>query len=217
MADSPIQDRDLGLRRTKSGGRFVTKYDPHIGLRICEQVAEGETLKQICKSGDGFPARQTFHRWVVGQPELAKAYAAAKELSSHSLEEEALDIARDLKNNSKNLTSQQVRAFDVAMTQLRWSARVRNPKVYSDKANLTFTVPIQINTTIDLGDGLETATDEHPNIYEISATVVQEHPEGEKKEVIKLDGEGGPLEKPGRSGPKVKSKRLPKGDPRIGK
>lgn len=169
MADTPKQDRDNKLPRERQGGRFVTKYDPVLALRICERVAEGETLKSICEGSSEFPARQTFHRWVVNEPELNRAYAAARELSAHSLEEEALDMAREL--SSQEVPKDQIRALDVAMNQLRWSAGKRNARVYSEKAAVSFTVPIQINTTLNLGEQEDTGPSEHPDVYSLEAKI----------------------------------------------
>lgn len=175
MADTPLQDRKLNLPRERQGERFVTKYNPEMALRICERIAEGETLSSICVSDDEMVARQTFHRWIVGNPELNRAYSAAREISAHSMEEEALDIARLLKDMT-DPASARVRALDVALTQLRWSAGKRNPRVYSEKSAMSFTVPIQINTGLDLGEQGGSAAPDHPNVYEITAEIVEDEP-----------------------------------------
>lgn len=168
-ADHPQQDRDAGLSRERIGGRFLTKYDPVVAFRICERIAEGELLTHITRD-EGMPHRNTFHRWVVNQPELARAFAAAKELSSYALEEEALEAARGIKNNPE--TSVKVQAYRTHMEQLRWSAARRNPRVFSERGSIQITVPIQINTPLDMGDGDKTAgAPDHPNIYLIEATV----------------------------------------------
>lgn len=169
MSDYPAQDRELGLQRQRSGGRFLTKYTPDLALQICERIAEGETLKAICNSED-MPARATFQRWVVQYPELSRAYAAARELSANAFEEEALDIARQLTMEGRDFTSTKIRAFDVAVGQLRWSASRRNPKVYSERGAVQITVPIQINTSLDLGDGGMLGV-EQPDIYQLEAVV----------------------------------------------
>ncbi len=184
MADTPQQDRNAGLSRTRVGGRFVTAYAPELAFKIVEHIAEGRTLKDICDNDDGMPARQTFHRWVAATPELRKMYSAAREMSAYAMEEEALDLGRSIRKNPG--TAQRVRAHEVSMNQLRWSAGKRNAGVFSEKAVATLVVPIQINTTLDMGgeatDSLGTA--EHPNIYEIEATV--EHEGQPEKPLIDL-------------------------------
>lgn len=171
MEANPRQE--LGLGHQRSGGRFVTKYTPDLALQICERIAEGETLKGIC-ADETMPARTTFQRWVVQYAELARAYAAARELSAHAFEEEALDIARTLTTEGRDFTSTKIRAFDVAVGQLRWSASRRNPKVYSERGAVQITVPIQINTSLDLGDGGMVGV-EQPDIYKLEANVGEQY------------------------------------------
>ncbi len=150
--------RDL---TTKPAGRPPSVYRPELGLEICEQAAEGSTLNTICASG-GMPTPTTFRRWCLEHKELREAFQQARELKAHSLFDEALDLAREVKDNAKKAgktyTSPQVRAFDLAMNQLRWAAAKLNPREYSDRSQLHWTVPIQINTTINL-DGKADATE----------------------------------------------------------
>lgn len=194
MADNPQQDRNLQLGHQRSGGRFVTKYTPDLALQICERIAEGDTLKGICDDPQ-YPSRSTFNRWVVQYPELSRAYAAARELSAHAFEEEALDIARKLSREGTDFTSTKVRAYDTAIGQLRWSASRRNPKTYSERGSVQITVPIQINTSLDLGDGGMVGV-EHPDIYKLDAVVGQR--EVDDAELMQMETE--PLSAPNPNG-----------------
>lgn len=159
-------------------------YTPDLGLQICELIAEGETLKDICEQ-EGMPTRQTVHRWVIAFPEFGRAYAAARELSAYSMEEEALMTGRNTVRLAGQMTSQQVRAAEVHMNQLRWSAARRNAKVYSERAAVQVTVPIQINTTLDMGGAAGGGTVDHPNIYDLEAKDVTIQP----AETIEIDSE----------------------------
>lgn len=207
------QDRRAGLKTARSGKRYVSGYDPDVALQICEKIAEGYTLKALTEKNNqwGFPTRETFRRWVLDYPEVSRAYAAAREMSAHALEEEALQMAYELRTGA--VPKDRVRAFDVAMNQLRWSASKRNPRVYSEKAQQNFTVPIQINTSLDLGDGGQPALDS--SVYQIEATVVEgedpSHPNRllmdertsrvvKKKKGGKKDGGGGVAELAGPAG-----------------
>lgn len=159
----------VGLARTKRDGKDMVSYSPELAMEICEMVAEGLTLKAICTRENAMPTRQTFHRWVVEYPEVARAYAAARTLSAHALEEKALDMAYELA--ARAIPKEHVRLYEAAMAQLRWSAGKRNPSVYSEKVQPTVTVPIQINTTLDMGGDAPTVSEDHPNIYTITASV----------------------------------------------
>jgi len=162
------QDEAAGLKPTNAGGKRVARYDPTVAMSMVELVADGKTLAEICRS-PGFPTRQTFHRWVAKFPDVKKAYDAARELSAHSMEESALDIAKKLTDEAKKMTSVQISAYRAAMEQLRWSASRRDPARYGQQGDKSATiVPIQINTSLDLGSGVvSTSTEEHPNIYKV--------------------------------------------------
>lgn len=180
------QDREAGLQGRSEGGKFVAVYDPNVGFEIVERLAGGELLRDILAKGSGLPSPQTFRRWVTNNPPLAKAYSAAIQLSAMSLEEEALDLGRSIARKQEDGT--QVRATEVAMNQLRWSASRRDPVRYGDKGGQQVIVPIQINTTLDLGNEVAGGTTEHPNIYELQAEVTQEAPAAEVTEpMIKPD------------------------------
>jgi hypothetical protein len=156
--------------RTQRGSPPV-KYTPELALSVCERVADGETLTEICRE-DGLPNKATFNRWVIAYPEVGRAYAAARELSAYALEEDALVLARHLTEHPGS--AQRVRAFDLLLNQLRWSASRRNPRVFSEKGTIQVTVPIQINTSLDMGGPGAEGTPEFPNIFDIKATVVTE-------------------------------------------
>jgi len=179
MADTPKQDRDLKLPRTQIGSRFVTKYDPLIALEIVEQIAEGKLLREICTPENNMPHKSTFNRWVATQPELTKAYLAAKELSALSFEEEAIHMARELVKDPG--TAQRVGAANLAVNQFRWSASRRDPRNYGERGNTNIVVPIHIETSLDMGQGTSGTTVDMPDIYTITV-----EPE-EVKDVSLLD------------------------------
>lgn len=155
--DYPRQDRRLDLPRERLGKREVTGYSPELALQIVERVASGETISAVCAvtATPPMPAATTFRRWVLMHPELMRAYEAAKELKAHSLFDEALDMARHIRDNPG--TAQKVRAYDIALQHIRWTAGKLAPHLYSERSTVQFTVPIQINTTVDLGQGASAA------------------------------------------------------------
>ena len=160
------QDMKRVDRQEQFGSRSITKYSPELALKICEKVAEGNTLLDICK-GAGMPHRTSFQRWVMLYKDVAVSYQAARELSAQSLEDEALGLAREL-SGPNNFTTVKVRAIDIALQQIRWSATRRDPSKYGQKAKETITVPIQINTTLNLGGDNR----DSQGIYTITAEVV---------------------------------------------
>lgn len=169
VALHPEQDKRAGLKREDVGGRYMTVYDPSIALQIVEKVAAGHTLKAVCAASPGMPSPVTFQRWVVNNPDLARAYTAAKEMRAGAFEDEAIELGRELRRDPG--TGTKVRAYEVLMAQLRWSAERADPAKYANRGQIQVRVPIQINTTLDMGKDSHASAPDHPNIYTINAGV----------------------------------------------
>lgn len=56
----------------------LTTYGPELTAQICERIANGESLREICKS-EGMPSRATALRWLRVHEEFRDQYAQAKE------------------------------------------------------------------------------------------------------------------------------------------
>lgn len=175
------------------GDRVVTAYNPAMALEMCERIADGETLRELCAPGNGFVTYYTFRRWCLTQPELSAAYREARTLSAIRFEEESIDLAREIRNTPG--TAQRVRAFDIAMNHLRWVAARRNPQLFSEKAAIKLTVPIQINTNLDLGGNTidQNMGKDGKSTYTLEATVEEVVQDVDAKPL--LEGGKAPREK----------------------
>ena len=91
--------------------------------RICERIAEGESLRAICK-GNGMPAKRTFLRWVAADETLAKQYAEAQVMRAEHYFDEIVEIAD--KGSDPAKTRVQVDAR-------KWVLSRMNPKKYGDR------------------------------------------------------------------------------------
>ena len=58
------------------GGR-PTLYTPDLGHKICESVAKGVALQDVCKQ-PGMPTRRTVYYWLRTNDELSAAYELAR-------------------------------------------------------------------------------------------------------------------------------------------
>lgn len=141
---------------------------PKIAYAYCEQIAFGQTFTEIERL-PGMPPAKVFMVWMMKNPQLLRAYMVAREMSGYMMEDEALQLARDLVEDPQN--NQHIRAVEVLINQLKWTAGKRNPQVFSDKSTVNVTVPIQINTSLDMGGDQSQGTPQFPNIYEMRAQV----------------------------------------------
>ncbi len=186
--------KEPGASPARTKGRPPATYRPELALAICERIAGGETLSSICKS-DGMPSAVSFRRWSLARKDLFEAFMAARQLKADALFDEALDMARALALEPG--TAQRVRAYDVAISQLRWSAGKLNPQRFSERSAVSFVVPIQIVTSLELGQPGAGARKEG-DVYEIRAEVVLP-----VEQPVKDEGE--------QAGKRVRGKRGPGG------
>lgn len=67
-------------------------YSPVLVERICAALAEGRSLRSICKD-KGMPTEQTTYRWLAKSAEFRALYSLAREVQVDVLVDEILDIA----------------------------------------------------------------------------------------------------------------------------
>ena len=75
------------------------KFNARIAERICDRIAEGDTLRRICKDQE-FPARRTVQRWLRSEPDFAYQYALAR---ACALDDVCDEILETIKDESKEL------------------------------------------------------------------------------------------------------------------
>lgn len=101
-----------------------TKYSKALAAKICAQLAQGKSLRTVCKQKD-MPAASTVFLWLGNNAEFSEQYARAKEESADALVEEMLDIADDQEEHPQ---SRRVR-----IDTRKWISSKLKPKKYGDK------------------------------------------------------------------------------------
>jgi hypothetical protein len=91
--------------------------------RICEQIAEGRSLRAIC-TDEGMPSKSTVFVALGEDKAFADQYARARETQADTLFEEVLEIA-DSTNQADDRR--------VKIDARKWMAGKLRPKVYGDK------------------------------------------------------------------------------------
>lgn len=165
-----VRDKQIArLQNKRLQSKLNSTYDPEKALAICELVAEGKTVVEITAM-EGFPSRPTLYRWLTVFPEFSDAFERAREISAQSIEDELLTMARILKDKN-DFTGVKVQAYNIAMQQLRWSASRRDPGRYGQKTAVSAVIPIQINTTLNLGQDGKEASTTTDSIYTLTAEI----------------------------------------------
>ena len=120
-------------------------YTEEIAAEICGRIAEGESLRSICRDPD-MPALSSIFLWVKSQPGFSEQYALAMQARADAHFEDILEIADDARNdwmerNGEDAAGWQVNGEAIQRSRLRidarkWMAGKMRPKVYGDKIGI---------------------------------------------------------------------------------
>lgn len=125
--------------------------------RICDRIADGESLRDICRESDK-PNKGTFFRWLATDKALADQYAKAKEAQAEFMADEIMNIADDgtndwLEQNGDETarTAYKYNGEAVARSRLRvdarkWVASKLLPKKYGDKTEVALSGSVEVTT-----------------------------------------------------------------------
>lgn len=123
----------------------ISEYTPEIGIEICNQLAEGLSLRTVC-TGEGMPDKRTVFNWLRKYPEFKAAYDIAKQEASDALVEEIQDIADDGRNDymasldpdnpGYKLNGEAINRSRLRVDTRKWIASKMKPKKYGDKLEL---------------------------------------------------------------------------------
>jgi hypothetical protein len=139
-----------------------TDYNQEIADKICEAIADGQSLRSVC-SDDDMPNKATVFRWLGLHKEFSDQYARAREEQAESLADEIVSIADSagnplmvedvplLKDGEPVMYAD---ASAVAHARLKvdarkWVASKLKPKKYGDKLDVdakhTGTIVLQLS------------------------------------------------------------------------
>lgn len=115
-------------------------YSVKVADAICERLADGESLRAICRD-DAMPSKATVFKWLGQQPKFADQYARAREDQAESLADEIVSISDESEVVAKYDGEDVTLAMDstaIARNRLRvdarkWVASKLKPKKYGDR------------------------------------------------------------------------------------
>jgi hypothetical protein len=183
---------------TGQRGNALSKEKLAVVLAICERVASGERITDVLGKGrpTGWPSWQAFGKWQAEYPAIRDAYRTARELSAQTLEDKALKVAEGLIAEGAEYTGVFVQGAGKAMEQFRWSAERRDPGGFGTKATAQTIVPIQINTTLDLGQPGGGSFKDAGNPFSFTIDIPDAKPQEPAETLPELEGPVEPPEPP---------------------
>ena len=72
-----------------------SKYTPELAAEICRRLANGETLRAICRD-EGFPPDRTVRGWAMDEataPGFGPQYASARNTGMDAMADQIIDLA----------------------------------------------------------------------------------------------------------------------------
>lgn len=125
-----------------------TTYTEAVAAAVLNRLAEGETLRAICRD-EGMPPESTVREWALDDREgFAARYARAREIGAYAMADEMLEIVDDGSNDwmerrrQNGETEAVLNAEHVQRSRLRadkrqWLLSKVLPKVFGDKLDVT--------------------------------------------------------------------------------
>lgn len=118
-----------------------SSYTPEMGLRICERLANGESLRAICRDA-GMPDRVTVHRWIINdEGGFRNQYAHSKEIGMDEMAEECLAISDEPVGSLDNGATDNgaVAKQRLQVDTRKWFLSKIVPKKYGDRSAMELT------------------------------------------------------------------------------
>jgi hypothetical protein len=143
LDESASKGKPEGLAaKGKRTGR-PSSFTQDIAEVICNRIAEGESLREICKDDD-MPTRMTIYRWLQADPVFCDQYTRAREDQADTLADEIMAIADEtpdlnpiLDKNGALIEIQLHSAYLQWQRQRidarKWTAMKLKPKKYGDR------------------------------------------------------------------------------------
>jgi len=131
-----------------------TDYTNEIALQICERIADGQSLRKICRDEE-MPDKATVLRWLAceDRADFRALYAKARELQADSYVDDVVDIAdtpieatttvekevavdKVLQPTTETRTADAVDRSRLRIDARKWAASKLAPKKYGNKLEL---------------------------------------------------------------------------------
>ena len=132
-------------KTTKRKRGRPSRYTEVLAAEICRRLAEGESLRKICKD-TSVPAISTVMGWLFDgkHADFSEQYARARDLQADKLFDEALEIADESSDDritteegKKVLDHEHVQRSRLRVDTRKWAASKLAPKRDGDKLQHT--------------------------------------------------------------------------------
>lgn len=132
MDTAPTGQAEPGQAKAKTG---PVKFSMLIADYICQQIAIGQPLQEICKSPE-MPTVTQVQAWVRKYAKFTEMYEQARSLQADYLADEMLMLVKEMRSTTQPGRASALRAAaDLLAKQAEWRA----PRKYGPKMDITMT------------------------------------------------------------------------------
>ena len=116
-----------------------TDYNQDKAILICSRMAEGESLRSICRD-ESMPALSTVFLWVAKHSEFSEQYKLAMASRADAMFEDMIEIADDGRNDyivngegEERFNTEHVQRSRLRLDTRKWMLSKMLPKKYGEK------------------------------------------------------------------------------------
>lgn len=107
-----------------------SKFSQDMAENICEQIANGKSLRSICTE-DGMPSATTVFKWLNENQDFSEQYARARDRQADHYFEEIVEIADSVEADSAAVAKARLQ-----VDARKWTLSKLAPKKYGEKTEL---------------------------------------------------------------------------------
>lgn len=133
-----------------------TKFSQEIFDEICVRIAEGESLRKICKD-EKMPSLVAVWKWLNNSEELVKQYTRAREEQAETLVDEIIDISDEKKDDTfldkdgnEVINHEAIARSRLRVDSRKWIAAKLKPKKYGDSTTLRGDNDAPLNPSVNV-------------------------------------------------------------------
>ena len=152
-----------------------SKYTPALGLAICQRLAAGHSLREICRQAE-FPEPITIRMWLIEDkfPEFSAQYAQAREAQAEHYFDEMFEISDDGSNDWMErqkrdgttdivLNGEHVLRSRLRVDTRKWALARMSPKKYGAVAAGDAPGDVNVHVSLTMIDGLKQVASHRSN------------------------------------------------------
>jgi hypothetical protein len=119
-----------------------TLYTPEVATVICQQLAEGRSVRAICRDED-MPSESSVYNWLHDYPEFVEKYTRARASQAERMLDEIIEIADESSNDTEvtdfgpRPNNEWINRSKLRVDTRKWAMAKLAPKKYGDKVDVT--------------------------------------------------------------------------------